>query len=126
MTDHNPISRLPVDASFRSGRSSAADKALQVVFVRQELDLILNIYGRYVVMGEWRDYAIAHETDCAVFSIFRRTSERPLYRIKKTPALANRQGQWTLLGMDGRVLKRGHDLPMLLRVFDRQMLSSVD
>jgi len=99
-------------------RSQAAIPA-QVTFNRQEIAKILEVYGRRVAEGEWRDYAIDHLSESAVFSIFRRTSETPLYRIVKQPKLARRQGAYSLLAATGAVLKRGHDLANVLRVIDR-------
>ncbi len=94
----------------------------QVHFNRHELQLILRIYGRMVAEGEWRDYAIDGLRDQAVFSIFRRTSERPLYAVRKTPADAQKQGAYALLGADGRILRRGRDLEALLSFFNRLLL----
>ena len=90
-------------------------------FNRQELNQILNVYGRKVADGEWRDYAIDHLRDEAVFSIFRRTSEMPLYRIVKQPKLARRQGAYSLVTATGLILKRGHDLANVLKVIDRRL-----
>ncbi len=90
-----------------------------VSFNRQELNKILEVYGRRVAEGEWRDYAIDHLRESAVFSIFRRTSETPLYRIVKQPKLARRQGAYSLVAPTGAILKRGHDLGNVLRVIDR-------
>ena len=98
----------------------------QVAFDRAELGLILAYYGRMVAAGEWRDYAMAFLRDAAVFSIFRRTAETPIYRVEKHPRLRARQGMYAVIGMDGRILKRGHDLATVLRVFDRQMIRAVD
>jgi len=92
-----------------------------VCFNRQELNQILNVYGRHVAEGEWRDYAIDMERERAVFSIFRRTSEMPLYRIVKQPKLARRQGAWSLLAATGQILKRGHDLSGVLKFIDRRL-----
>lgn len=92
-----------------------------VTFNRQELNQILNIYGRKVAEGEWRDYAIDLQRDQAVFSIFRRTSEVPLYRVIKQPKLARRQGQWSLVTATGLILKRGPDLANVLKVIDRRL-----
>ncbi|WP_018632129.1 DUF2794 domain-containing protein [Neomegalonema perideroedes] len=94
----------------------------QVHFNRHELGLILRIYGRMVAEGEWRDYAIDSLQDAAFFSIFRRTSERPLYAVRKTPADAQKQGAYALLGADGRILKRGRDLEAVLSFFNRLLL----
>lgn len=90
-------------------------------FNRQELNAILKIYGHKVAAGEWRDYAIDHLKDRAVFSVFRRASEVPLYRIEKQPRLARRQGAYSVVAGTGLILKRGHDLANVLRIFDRQM-----
>jgi hypothetical protein len=100
----------------------AAARPLETFFDRRELDAILSVYGRMVALGEWRDYAIGGGRDRAVFSIYRRSSEIPLYRIEKRPKLARRQGQYSVLAMTGQVLKRGHDLAQVLRVFDRKAL----
>jgi hypothetical protein len=91
----------------------------QVSFDRHELRAILDLYGRKVAEGEWRDYAIDFTTEKAVFSIFRRSSEVPLYRIEKDPRLARRQGAYAVVAGTGLTLKRGHDLRHVLRVIDR-------
>jgi len=96
-----------------------------VAFQRAELSVILTLYGRMVAAGEWRDYAISCLRERAVFSVFRRTAEHPLYRIEKTPRLRHRQGMYALIGMDGQVLKRGHDLRAVLRVLERKLIRSV-
>ncbi|MBC2772441.1 DUF2794 domain-containing protein [Rhizobium sp. AQ_MP] len=98
---------------------------LPVTFHRRELDAILWIYGRMVGEGEWRDYAIDHLKDRAVFSVFKRSGEYPLYRIEKNPKLATKQGAFSVVAMDGRILKRGHDLRQVLKVFDKT-LKAVD
>jgi len=90
-------------------------------FSRRELNAILKVYGRKVADGEWRDYAIDQLKDRAVFSVFRRASEVPLYRIEKQPRLARRQGAYSVVAGTGLILKRGHDLANVLRIFDRQM-----
>ena len=92
---------------------------LPVTFHRRELDAILRIYGRMVGEGEWRDYAIDHLKEKAVFSVFKRSGEMPLYRIEKNPRLAAKQGAYCVVNTDGRILKRGHELPQVLRVFDK-------
>ena len=92
-----------------------------VGFNRQELNQILNVYGRKVADGEWRDYAIDLGRDRAVFSVFRRTAEVPLYRIVKQPRLARRQGIWSLVTATGLIVKRGQDLANVLRVIDRRL-----
>jgi Protein of unknown function (DUF2794) len=87
-----------------------------VSFDRQELGLILNLYGRFVAAGEWRDYAMDFGGDKATFSVFRRASEQPLYRIVKDPNLARKQGQYSIVAQGGLILKRGQDLAQVLRV----------
>jgi hypothetical protein len=89
-----------------------------VAFDRKELALILNVYGRKVGQGEWRDYAMDFLKDRAVFSVYARVSERPLFIIEKTPRLRNRQGQYAVTNQQGRILKRGHELSLVLRVLD--------
>jgi hypothetical protein len=96
-----------------------------VSFARSELDSILRVYGRKVAEGEWRDYAIDHLSDRAVFSIFRRSSEVPLCRVEKVPALARKQGQYSVIAASGLILKRGHDLTTVLRIFEKPKLSLV-
>jgi hypothetical protein len=98
-----------------------AQAGVITTFDRRELDQILTIYGRKVAEGEWRDYAIDHLRDRAVFSIFRRSSEMPLYRIEKNPKLARRQGAYGVIAATGLILKRGHDLANVLRVLDRRL-----
>ena len=94
---------------------------LPVAFQRRELEQILRLYGRMVAANEWRDYAIDHLSDRAVFSVFRRTSETPLFRITKNPALARRQGIWSVTAATGLILKRGHELAGVLSVFDKKL-----
>ena len=107
--------------------SSSSTPPLAVVFFeRRELDALLRLYGRMVAAGEWRDYAIDGLREFAAFSVFRRTSEAPLYRIEKHPALARRQGAWAVVGQGGIVLKRGHELAQVLKLFDKGRLKVVD
>ena len=96
-----------------------AREPVPVTFHRRELDAILRIYGRMVGEGEWKDYAIDHLKDRAIFSVFKRSGEMPLYRIEKNPKLAGKQGQYCVLNTHGMILKRGHELPQVLRVFDK-------
>lgn len=98
----------------------------QVAFDRKEMSVILSIYGRMVAAGEWRDYGISNLREVAIFSVFRRTAETPMYRIEKRPKLRNRQGQYSVTGMDGRILKRGSDLRSVLRVLERKLIRTVD
>ena len=97
----------------------------QVGFERAELTRILDLYGRMVAAGKWRDYAIDLGRDMAVFSAFRRNAERPEYRIVKDPALRNRQGMWALIGEGGAVLKRGAELGPVLAPVERKLLKLV-
>jgi hypothetical protein len=96
-----------------------------IAFDRKELGVILGLYGRMVAAGEWRDYGISHLSDAAVFSVFRRTAEQPMYRIEKRPKLRNAQGLYAVIGMDGRILKRGHDLKTVLRVLERKLIRAI-
>ena len=98
----------------------------QIAFNRAELFLILGVYGRMVSAGEWRDYAMSFLKEVAVFSIFRRAAEHPIYRIEKRPKLKGWQGMYSVIGMDGQILKRGHDLRTVLRVLERKLIRTVD
>lgn len=102
------------------------DVTEQVAFHRTELAPILSLYGRMVAAGEWRDYGISCLREVAVFSIFRRTAEIPLYRIEKRPKLRARQGMYAVVGPGGQILRRGHDLKTVLRVLERKLIRSVD
>ncbi|WP_427452492.1 DUF2794 domain-containing protein [Litorimonas sp. WD9-15] len=97
----------------------------QIAFDRQELSAILNVYGQMVSKGDWKDYAMDFLRDKAVFSVYRRASEHPLYRIEKVPALRNKQGQFSVIAPGGLVLKRGHELTTVLKVFDKARFRSV-
>lgn len=92
----------------------------EVFFDRRELAQILQVYGRMVAAGEWRDYAIGAGRDAAIFAVYRRTSEVPLYRIEKRPKLRNRQGAYAVIAASGLILKRGHELPQVLSVFEKR------
>jgi hypothetical protein len=96
----------------------------RTTFNRDELRMILDLYGRKVAAGEWRDYAIDFTRDKAVFSIYRRTSEVPLYRVEKDPKLARRQGAYSVLTQTGLILKRGHELARVLKVLDKPKIVS--
>lgn len=86
----------------------------------------MGLYGRMVAAGEWRDYGLSFLRDFAVFSVFKRTAEHPIYRVEKRPKLRLRQGQYSVIGMDGQILKRGDDLKQVLRVLDRKLIRAVD
>ena len=100
-------------------------RQLQVGFDRLELQRILDLYGRMVAAGLWRDYGISMLRDVAVFSVFRHTAEHPIYRIEKRPKLSLRQQQYAVLGMDGRILRRGSDLAIVLRILERKLIRPV-
>jgi hypothetical protein len=104
---------IPLDA--------ARQMAMPVMFDRRELMQVLNLYSKMVAAGEWKDYAIDSLKDYAVFSVFRRASETPLYRIEKTPKFARKQGAFSVVNANGMILKRGHELASVLRVFDKHL-----
>lgn len=109
----------PRGGEHPAGFPSAAPVNQVTTFSRHELDRILNLYGRKVAAGEWRDYAIDFLKDRAVFSVFRRASEVPIYRIEKTPKLARRQGAYSVISATGLIVRRGHELERVLRSIDR-------
>jgi hypothetical protein len=109
-----------------SGSRSAPAPAPQVTFSRRELNRILDLYGRKVAAGEWRDYAIDFLKDRAVFSVFRRSSEVPIYRIEKHPKLERRQGAYSVISATGLIVRRGHELERVLRAIDRSQLALVN
>ncbi len=106
--------------------SYSAPRQAGVFFERRELDRLLRLYGRMVAAGEWRDYGMDTLREAAVFSVFRRTAEAPLYRIEKRPALARKQGAWAIVGEGGHILLRGHDLDQVLRFFDKGRFAVVE
>jgi hypothetical protein len=114
MTDQSPI---PLHAK---------PAQMQVAFHRTELAPILSLYGKMVAAGEWRDYGISCLKDLAVFSVFKRTAENPLYRIEKRPKMRNKQGQYSVVGMNGQILKRGNDLKAVLSVLERKLIRAID
>jgi hypothetical protein len=101
--------------------AAATPQPNRVTFNRLELNRILNLYGRMVADGEWRDYAIDFLKDRAVFSVFRRASEIPIYRIEKDPRLARKQGMYSVISATGLILRRGHELERVLFVIDRKL-----
>lgn len=113
-SDAEPVGVLVDLKDFRKTKDQPP-----TTFKRPELDAILRLYSRMVAEGEWRDYAIDHLKDRAVFSVFRRTSEVPLFRIVKDPKLARRQGAYSVVAASGMTVKRGHDLTQVLKVFDK-------
>ncbi|QIA21110.1 MULTISPECIES: DUF2794 domain-containing protein [unclassified Mesorhizobium] len=122
MTDHGSGTEDGDASAILIPLHEARRERLEPVrFDRRELDQILRLYGRMVAANEWRDYAIDHLTDRAVFSVFRRTSEVPLFQIVKDPKLARRQGAFAVIATGGRILKRGQELGRVLGVFDRTL-----
>ncbi|WP_332681169.1 DUF2794 domain-containing protein [Bosea sp. (in: a-proteobacteria)] len=111
-----PAQRAGAVVAFPGAASPPA-----VTFDRRELNELLNLYGRMVAAGEWRDYAIDFLRDKAQFSVFRRSSEVPLYRIVKDPSLARRQGAYSVVSATGLILKRGAELGRVLRVLDKRL-----
>jgi hypothetical protein len=113
--ENNPSVVVDI-GQYKQGKDS-----LPVTFHRRELDAILWIYGRMVGENEWRDYAIDHTRDKAVFSVFKRSGELPLFRIEKDPKLAAKQGAYSVINTNGMILKRGHELRQVLNVFDKTL-----
>jgi hypothetical protein len=111
----------------RSAKSSQSGQTqASVFFNRIELGQILQVYGQMVAKSEWRDYAIGQDKNTCIFAIFHRTADRPLYRIYKEPRLAAKQGAYSVLAQNGRILKRGKTLDQVLRVFDRKRFKAID
>ena len=108
-------------SAFRGGEPRGFAPASEVTFSRRELDRILSLYGRMVAAGEWRDYAIDFLKDRAVFSVFRRACEVPIYRIEKNPRLGRRQGAYSVISATGHILRRGPELDRVLGALDRSL-----
>jgi uncharacterized protein DUF2794 len=106
-------------SQMSGGAAVQAAPVNRVTFDRRELDHIFSLYGRMVAAGEWRDYAIDFLKDRAVFSVFRRASEVPIYRIEKNPKLARRQGAYSVVSATGLIVRRGHELDRVLRALDK-------
>ncbi len=122
MSDSEPIVLFGPGFSKSAAQGKHQQRTIpsQIAFNRRELDQILRVYGRKVADGEWRDYAIDALKEKAVFSVFRRSAEMPLYRIEKQPKLSRRQGTYSVVAATGLILKRGHDLAQVLRAIDRK------
>lgn len=101
------------------------DRRPIATFERRELSRILDLYGRMVAAGHWRDYALKIDPDVAVFAAYRRHSERPEIRIEKRPALRLKQGAFALIGEHGSVLRRSHELAPLLAPIERRLMRLV-
>src|SRR6202161_20832 len=108
-------------STWRGGETRASAPASKVTFDRRELDRIFRLYGRKVAAGEWRDYAIDFLRDRAVFSVFRRAAEFPIYRIEKSPRLARRQGAYSVISATGLIVRRGHELERVLSAIDKSL-----
>jgi hypothetical protein len=115
------VARTAAASSSTASPNTASPQPNRVTFNRLELNRILNLYGRMVADGEWRDYAIDFLKDRAVFSVFRRASEVPIYRIEKDPRLARKQGMYSVISATGLILRRGHELERVLLVIDRKL-----
>jgi hypothetical protein len=115
----SPAPAAAASAPAQVASASQTSQPIQTRFDRHELNTILNLYGRKVASGEWRDYAIDFNRDTAVFSVFRHASQCPLYRIEKNPKLARRQGAYSVITPTGLILKRGPDLARVLAVLDK-------
>lgn len=127
MSDKEPIAFRPRGGQSLDGLGPPAHSGgAAVVFDRRELTTILDVYGRRVAEGEWRDYAIDFGRERAVFSIFRRASEWPLYRVEKNPKNARKQGAYSVVTATGLILKRGHDLKRVLEVLEPKRLRLVE
>jgi Protein of unknown function (DUF2794) len=118
MSDPEPIHYAARGADLVRFPVAAKER---ISFNRQELREIFSVYGRKVMLGEWRDYALDFLKERAVFSVFRRASEMPLYVIVKDPALARRQGAYAVIAATGLIVKRGHDLRNVLRVLEKPL-----
>jgi len=121
LSEAEPIQFCPRSGAGQSSSSAFVHTAVPTaaVFTRRELNQILDLYGRKVAAGEWRDYAIDFGREKAVFSVYRRASEVPIYRIEKSPRLARRQGAYSVIAATGLILKRGHDLARVLAVLEK-------
>jgi hypothetical protein len=116
--DTDPSQSLGGGSLARASTAPGSQVTAQVTFSRRELKRILDLYGRKVAAGEWRDYAIDFLKDRAVFSVFRRSSEVPIYRIEKNPKLERRQGAYSVISATGLIVRRGHELDRVLRSID--------
>ena len=128
MSDSEPIVFRPRNGASHSGAAAfqPAQTSTTIAFDRRELGDILTVYGRKVAAGEWRDYAMDFGREKAVFSVFRKASEWPLYRIEKNPKNARKQGAYSVITATGLILKRGHELKRVLEVFENKRLSLVE
>jgi len=119
-----PISRHNSKPARKTSQSNSKNH-VPIAFNRRELGTILNVYGQMVALGYWKDYAIDMLPERAVFSIYRQATQTPLYQINKRPDLRGKQGQFSVVAPGGLILKRGHDLKAVLRVFDKARFKSL-
>ncbi len=115
---------MTIFQSFKSNKDASSTYNI-ISFNKRELEPILRLYGQMVSKGEWRDYSVSSSFSYATFSIFRRSSERPLYIIKKTPGLSKKFDMYSVVGMDGRILKHGKDLKLVLQVFTKKLFKII-
>jgi hypothetical protein len=121
LSEAEPIQFSPRGRAGVSPAAAQLSPSATTYFNRYELGEILALYGRKVAAGEWRDYAIDFLKDRAVFSVFRRASEMPIYRIEKNPKLARRQGPYSVVSATGLIVRRGHELDRVLRAIDKSL-----
>ena len=121
MTDHGTEGREDSGILVALNEARRERAGIPVTFDRRELDQILRVYSFMVAAGEWRDYAIDHLREEAIFSVYRRSSEVPMFQIRKTPKLRAKQGAYSVVAASGAILKRGHDLARVLAVFDKKL-----
>ncbi len=119
-------SEAPLPFPTPAPPASGSGHGERITFDRRELSTILRLYGRMVAAGEWRDYAITPGVEAVSFAVFRRSAEVPLYRIEKRPRLRSRQGMYAVIAQGGQILRRGHDLESVLRLFDRRLIRPVE
>lgn len=119
--DDNSGSKTAAQNIITFGPIKSGNAAMPTMFNRKELNLIFSIYGQMVGAGEWKDYGLDACGDCAIFSVFRRSGEYPLFRIEKHPHLERKQGAFSVVNSNGFVMKRGHELAQVLRVFDKHL-----
>ena len=111
--------------NFTAQRTTSLSKAESVFFNRKEFETILNLYGKMVASGHWKDYAIDSGREDAIFSVYRHSHDRPLYQIIKTPKRASKQGAYRIASAQGKIVKRGHDIDRLLRYFDKALIKLI-
>lgn len=118
-------SRTIIANAYEAERAAQETRAQQIMWTRQELSQIMRAYGRAVTDGLWRDYGISTTQDRAIFAVFRKSQEAPLYRLEKIPALRQKQGQYQLIAFSGQILKRGHDLVAVLKGLESRKLKRI-